>query len=238
MTAPGDAENTAGPGLRAPVFVSRYTPDSTGATEDGRLVSPSFARNAAPIAEALTSLLAGRSGTVLEIGSGTGQHAAFFAAALAPLSWQPTDPDPLHRASIAAWTAHAPVASLHPPLDLDTTEAWWAMAEVVALMPLAAVYAQNVLHIAPWHVAEGIVAGAARALGPGGLLIFYGPFAEGGRHTGEGNSRFDRVLRAENPDWGVRDADDVAALAAAAGLVSPRRLVMPSNNRILVFEKG
>jgi SAM-dependent methyltransferase len=220
-----------------PRHISRYTNRNVPAEADGRLCSPSFERNFEPILAALAARLGNAPGTVLEIGAGTGQHAAHLAAALPAIRWVPSDPDPGHRASIAAWARALAPANLAPPLALDATTAWWESEAVEALGPLRAIYAQNVLHIAPWPVAEGIARGAARTLGPGGALVFYGPFAEGGRHTGEGNARFDAALRAENADWGVRDIDDVERLARAAGLGPAEVTVMPSNNRILAFAK-
>lgn len=220
-----------------PRHVGRYSPSTVAAHPDGRLVSPSFERNAGPIRAALAPLLRGApgGGAVLEIGSGTGQHAAHFAPAFPELLWVPTDPVPEHRASIAAWRTISGALNLAAPLDLDAAQDWAAHPEVTSLGPLAAVFAMNVIHIAPWAVAEGIVAGAARSLAPGGRLILYGPFAEGGRHTGEGNARFDAALRAENPEWGVRDLDEVAALARAAGLGAPVVTAMPANNRLVAF---
>lgn len=202
------------------------------------MFSPSFERNAEPIRAALEPVVGSRSATLLEIGSGTGQHAAFFAQAFPKLRWAPSDPVPEHRVSIAAWRRWAEADNLDAPIDLDAAGDWAGMAEVVALGPLAAIFSMNVVHIAPWSVAQGIVAGASRALGQGGRLILYGPFAEGGRHTGEGNARFDAALRAENPEWGVRDLDDVAALARDAGFGAVQVIAMPSNNRLVVFTRG
>ena len=209
-------------------------PDGAG----GRLDSPSFPKNFAPIRDELSALLAGRAGTVLEIGSGPGQHVAHFAAAIDWVTWQPSDPEPAHRASIAAWRAHLAAARLAAPLALNAADDWAARAQIRALAPLAAVYAQNVVHIAPWEVAEGLVAGAGAALPEGGLLILYGPFREGGAHTGPGNARFDAALRARDPRWGVRDVGDLDRLAAAAGLAGPEIRPMPSDNRILVWRRG
>lgn len=206
------------------------------AAQDARLSSPSFQRNAPPILAELTHLLAGRSGAALEIGSGTGQQAAALALAFPGLDWWPSDPDPHHRASIEAWAA----ASRLPPraLDLDAAGDWPTHPDVAALGPLATIYCSNVVHIAPWPVAEGILRGAGRALAPGGLLIFYGPFIEGGRHTGDGNIAFDADLKRRNPDWGIRDADDLRALSQANGLLFDRLIAMPANNRLLVFRRG
>jgi SAM-dependent methyltransferase len=214
--------------------VAAYRPGEVEATADGRLFSPVFERNGLPIRTALVTALDGLAGPALEIGSGTGQHVCAFAAALPGLSFTPSDPDPVHRASIDAWAAHlgAPVA---PARGLDAASDW--PGAVADLGPLALVIALNVIHIAPFSVARGLVAGAGRALGPGGALVLYGPFRIDGAHTGPGNATFDARLRAENPDWGVRDIADVTALARAAGLDAPEILVMPADNRLLVFRR-
>ncbi|MDT8345274.1 MAG: DUF938 domain-containing protein [Thermohalobaculum sp.] len=222
----------------SPRHLSRFSPANVASTPDGRLCSPSFERNFEPIRAALVPLIGSLRGTVLEIGAGTGHHAAHFARAFPGVTWVPSDPREEHRASIAAWRAAVDAPNLAAPLALDAATGWADGAEVAALGPLAAVYAMNVIHIAPWTVACGLVAGAARVLAPGGRLILYGPFAEGGRHTGEGNARFDAALRAENPEWGVRDLGDVAALARDAGLGVPEVTVMPSNNRLVAFARG
>ncbi len=195
-----------------------------------KLFAPAAGRNAGPIAAVLTGLLAGGDGTVVEIGSGTGQHAAAFAAALPHLTWQPTDPDPAHRASIAAWAEDGGPANLRAPIALDATSDW-----APRVGPARAVFCANVIHIAPWAVAEGLVAGAARALAPGGLLILYGPFFEDGA-AAPSNLDFDRDLRARDPSFGVRDAADVAALAAPH-FAPPRRFEMPADNLILAFAR-
>ncbi|MHA1530151.1 MAG: DUF938 domain-containing protein [Alphaproteobacteria bacterium] len=204
---------------------------------DGRLRSPSFERNFAPISDALRPYLEGRDGTVLEIGSGTGQHIAHWAGEFPGFTWVPSDIDERHHASITAWGAVRGCANLAQPLFLDAAADWAGDPAVRTLGALSAVLSCNVLHIAPWAVARGIVAGAARSLAPGGSLILYGPFSEGGRHSGEGNASFDASLRAENPDWGVRDLDEVASLAAAAGLDPARITRMPSNNLVVAFSR-
>jgi SAM-dependent methyltransferase len=203
---------------------------------DRRRVSPAFERNAAPTAAALASVLDGARGTVLEIGAGPGQHAAFYARAFPALGWLPTDPDAAMLDSIALRRAEAGLSNLLPPRRLDAAGRW--AASVIDAAPLAAVFAQNVLHVAPWRVAEGLFAGAGEALGRGGVLVLYGPFAEGGRHTGPGNARFDAALRARDPEHGLRDVDDLAALARAAGFAAPEPTVMPADNRLLAFRRG
>lgn len=197
-----------------------------------RLSAPAAERNAAPIREALAPLFSGRCGLALEIGSGTGQHAAEWAGAFPALDWQPSDPEPGHLDSIAAWVEASGLPNLRAPLRLDARDPWPIEP------PLAAVMAINVIHISPWTVAEAIVAGAARHLGPEGVLVFYGPFREGGRHTTESNAAFDASLRARDPAWGVRDLDDVTALAAETGLSGPQITRMPANNLTVVYRRG
>ncbi|MEM8791818.1 MAG: DUF938 domain-containing protein [Pseudomonadota bacterium] len=214
----------------------RYSAGAGGETADGRLVSPSAERNIPPITETLTGRLAGRTGRLLEIGSGTGQHAAHLALALPGITWIPSDPAERHRVSIAAWRMHLAPDNLRPPLALDATGDW-AKDPAVAEAPLTAVFSANVIHIGPWAVAEGIIAGAARALAPDGLLIFYGPFMEGGAHTGEGNARFDASLKAQDPDWGIRDINELRT-AAGQAFLDPDVIPMPSNNRMLVFQRA
>lgn len=208
-----------------------YRAERFGDGPPGRLAAPAAGRNVGPIVDALGPVLDGASGLVLEIGSGTGQHAVALAGAFPALDWQPSDADDAWLASIRAWVAGAALANLREPVRLDAAGDWPDFG------PLAAVLAINVIHIAPWRIAEGIVRGAAAALGPGGALILYGPFLEGGRHTGEGNVRFDAELRATDPDWGVRDLDEVSALAARAGFGPPAVTVMPANNRLVTWRR-
>jgi hypothetical protein len=203
---------------------------------DGRLTSPTFERNVGPVIDGLSPFLRRLSGNALEIGSGSGQHVCAFARAFPALEWTPSDPDALHRESVRAWRAYrsAPVAD---PLDIDAGGDWPATEDVQAISPLALVLSLNVIHIAPFAVTRGIVAGAGRTLRRGGLLAFYGPFRENGVHTGEGNRVFDARLRADDPDWGLRDTEEVKALAAAAGLAFEALVPTPANNRILVFRR-
>jgi len=184
----------------------------------------------------LVPWLAGLSGPVLEIGAGTGQHAAAFALAFPDLLWWPSDPDPHNRASVSAWqeNLHAPIRA---PLDLDAASDWSDDPAVQALGRLSAILSMNVIHIAPFAVARGIVAGAAATLAADGLLIFYGPFRENGAHTGPGNAAFDAGLRTENPDWGVRDIAELSQLTKPAGLTQAAFITMPANNRLLIFRK-
>lgn len=216
---------------------ARYRGRVTDDPADARLHSPVFQRNSPPLLVALAPWLAGRSGPVLEIGAGTGQHAAAFRLGFPGLDWIASDPDADHRASVSAW-AEALGLPPRPVLDIDAASDWAADPAVTALGPLAAVVSMNVIHIAPFAVAEGIVRGAGRTLAANGLLVFYGPFLENGRHTGEGNRLFDAGLRAENPDWGLRDTGTIRDIAEAAGLAFAALVGMPANNRLLIFRKA
>jgi len=203
-----------------------------------KLDAPAFHRNVRPILETLRPLFEAASGNVLEIGCGSGQHAVAFAAAFPHLTFWPTDPDARHRESADAWRIEAGLANLKPATDLDATAPDWRLG--TAHRPpetLAVIHAFNVIHIAPWRVAEGLLAGAGRHLDPGGCLVLYGPFMRNGRHTAESNAQFDQSLRARDPAWGVRDLEDVVALAEASGLVSEAIHEMPANNLTVVFRR-
>jgi SAM-dependent methyltransferase len=203
---------------------------------DGRLDAPAFHRNHAPIWSALTPFLKDRSGDVLEVGSGTGQHVVAFAGETPGIVWWPSDSNDKHLASIEAWRRHAALANIRPPLRFDLTDAAWGAPIQSATAPLLAILCANVLHIAPWRVAEGLFGGAARLLQPSGRLFVYGPFMRDGQHTAASNAAFDASLRNTNPEWGVRDVLDLRRLADRAGLVLIDIVEMPANNLILVFE--
>ncbi|SFI86254.1 DUF938 domain-containing protein [Albimonas pacifica] len=218
----------------APQDPARSRPGYEDETAE-RLVAPAALRNAGPIAEMLTQVLADEAGPLLEIGAGPGQHAVAGAEALPRITWIPSDPDPLHLKSIRAWRAHAGLANLAEPMRLDATDDW-AAATALSHGPLRAVFCANVIHIAPWRVAEGLVAGAARALGGGGRLILYGPFLET-EGAAPSNLAFHRSLQERDPEWGVRPLADVVALAALHQLALERRIEMPANNLALVFRR-
>jgi SAM-dependent methyltransferase len=206
---------------------------SLEASADGRRFTPATARNLAPLTAALADLVPA-AGRVLEVASGSGQHVTHWAAAFPGLDFQPSDPDPVSRTSIVAWTAHAGVANVRPPLALDLAEPdWWRGLEA----PFDLVVAVNLTHISPWPVTLGLLAGAAALLRPGGRLVIYGPFAENAVLEPESNRRFDAVLRAENPAWGVRDVADLDAAATACGLARTHRITLPANNLVLVWER-
>ena len=207
------------------------------AADRPHLRSPAFERNARPILAVLRRVLADRTGDVLEIGSGPGQHIVAFAAALPGLTWWPSDPDPAHLASIAAWRADGGLANLRPPVALDAAAARWPLGGPgqPPRRGLAALVAVNVLHIAPWAVAEGLFAMAGEALAADGRMVLYGPYARDGAHTGPGNAAFDAALRSRDPGWGVRDTADIAVLAGATGLELAEIVAMPADNLCLVL---
>ncbi len=197
-------------------------------TGDARRQAPAVARNREPILDVLRERLPA-SGTALEIASGSGEHALAFAAAFPTLVWQPSDPDPANRASIAAWIASDGGPNLLPPLALDATAEIWPLATADAVLCI------NMIHIAPWAACLGLMRGAARLLAPGGLLYLYGPFMRDGAHTAPSNASFDESLRARDPAWGVRDLADV--IAAAEGFASPTVVAMPANNLSVLFRR-
>ncbi|WP_298923314.1 DUF938 domain-containing protein [uncultured Ramlibacter sp.] len=189
-------------------------------------------RNREPIAQALRQLLPAR-GQALEIASGTGQHVAWFAAALPGWSWQPSDADPTMLASIAAWCAQAGVGNVLAPLQLDVASGPWP----VEGQAFDAVFCANMLHISPWASCAGLMQGAARVLAPGGLLLTYGPYWEDGVAPAPSNLAFDASLRERDPAWGIRRMADVEQQAGLAGLQRTVRLAMPANNLLLAFAR-
>lgn len=200
-------------------------------TRDPRRSAPAAARNRQPILDVLRQHLPPR-GLVLEIASGSGEHVTFFAAASDPdLVFQPSDPDQGCRESIDAWTSSLGLANVRPAIALDASSPPWPVQSADAVICI------NMIHIAPWAAAEGLVHGAARVLPPGGVLFLYGPFRRDGGHTAPSNDAFDQHLRRSDPAWGVRDLEAVAALAAASGFDAPEIERMPANNLSLVFHR-
>lgn len=195
---------------------------------DARQHAPATARNRDPILDVLRRL-APPQGTVLEVASGSGEHAEHFAQALPGLVFQPTDPDPARRASIDAWCAG--LANVRPALALDAAGDAWPAG------PFDLLLCCNMIHIAPWSAAEGLVAGAGRVLAPGGLLLLYGPFRRQGVPTAPSNEAFDASLRAQNPAWGLRDLEAVDALAQASGFTAPGITEMPANNLCVAWRR-
>jgi len=203
---------------------------------DARLYAPATARNRDAILEALRPLLPAE-GAVLEIASGSGEHAWHFSPHLPPgVVWQGSDPGEPARASIAAWWAGVPNLRL-PALALDTTDPAWTNAAAAIGLPIRLIVCINMIHIAPWAAAEGLFRGATTLLAPGDPVALYGPYKRAGAHTAQSNAEFDASLRARDPRWGVRDLEAVAALAATAGFGPPEIRAMPANNLTVVFRR-
>ena len=203
----------------------------TARLPDRRRSAAAAVRNRDPIAAVVLPRLP-RGARILEIGSGTGEHAVHMAALRPDTSWQPSDPDPACRESIAAWTAHAGLANVAPPLDLDVRRRPWPAAAADFVLCC------NLIHIAPWNCTAALLEGAGQVLGAGGELLLYGPFRRGGAHTAPSNAAFDAALRREDPAWGVRDLEAVTALAAESGLDFVEAVAMPANNFCALFAKS
>ena len=199
-------------------------------SEDARRFAPAVARNKAAITEALARHLPA-TGLVLEIASGSGEHALHFAAHFPALTFQPTDPDAAALASIAAWRAEAQLANLLPPLMLDVMEDAWPVPKADAVLCI------NMIHIAPWEATAALIRGAVRVLPRDGLLFLYGPFKQGGHHTAPSNAEFDASLRAQDARWGVRDIEAVTEIASAAGFAASVVEAMPANNLSVIFRR-
>ena len=177
---------------------------------------------------------------MVEAGSGTGQHAVEFARHVPEIIWWPSDLNEQHLKSIDAWREHAALPNIRPPLRIDLSDPLWCPEMRNGRGPgeVLAVFCANVIHIAPWRVAEGLVAGAGRYLRADGRLFLYGPFKRGGEHTAISNAAFDKSLRDNDPEWSVRDVEDLEVLATNAGLALTEIVEMPANNLFLVFERS
>ncbi|OLO03966.1 DUF938 domain-containing protein [Salinicola socius] len=201
-----------------------------GGRSDRRLSSPAAQRNRRPILEVLQSVLP-QTGRVLEIASGSGEHAVYFARHLAPLCWQPTDPSERALASIDAWRDTEMLENLAAPVRLDVTGQWPSLPD------LAAIVCINLLHISPWGASEALLAEAGRQLPAGGLLIVYGPFRSNGEHTAPSNEVFDADLRSRDARWGIRDLEAVLALANDNGFACEAIHELPANNLCVVWRR-
>jgi len=199
-------------------------------SEDARRFAPAVARNKAAITEVLVRHVPA-SGLVLEVASGSGEHALHFAAEFPALSLQPTDPDAAALASITAWRAEARLANLLPPLMLDVMATDWPVQKADAVICI------NMIHIAPWGATAALMSGAARILPPGAILFLYGPFKRGGLHTAASNGEFDASLRAQDARWGVRALEAVTDTAGAAGFAAPIVEAVPANNLSVIFRR-
>jgi SAM-dependent methyltransferase len=220
-------------------YVVEFGRDGRPVEADGRLDAAAFHRNHQPIWQILQKFLDGKSGDALEAGSGTGQHVVHFARQNPDIVWWPSDLNQAHLNSIEAWRTHAALSNVRPPLRIDFSDPQWipATQDGGVLPKLLAVFCANVIHIAPWRVAEGLFAGAGNFLRADGRLLLYGPFKREGKHTALSNAVFDASLRERDSEWGVRDIADLQKLAERAGLALCEIAEMPANNQILTFER-
>lgn len=215
-------------------------------TADDRQYAPATQRNRDAILTVLVEMLPS-TGTVLEISSGTGEHAIFLAPRLSPRQWIPSDPNPVAIASITAWRTEHPSANLYPPIQLDVCDRLWPVEQQplpqplqelnLIEQPITAIVNINMIHIAPWAACLGLMAGAQRILPVGGLLYLYGPFKQDGKHTADSNVEFDRSLQAQNSEWGVRNLADVVAVAHSHNLSLLQTYPMPANNLSVIFQR-
>ena len=197
--------------------------------------APATERNREAILAVLQDCLPDQ-GTVLEIASGTGQHAVFFSQHLTPRYWLPTDLDPTNLASIAAWREEADAANLLPPRQLDVRDPLWAVDDDLPA-PVSATVNINMLHISPWSCCEALFSGAAEVLNQCAVVMLYGPFKRDGLHTALSNAAFDEQLQSQDPEWGVRDLEAVVDVAMQRGFACQRVIEMPANNLSVVFDK-
>lgn len=197
---------------------------------DERLYAPATERNREAILSVLKSILP-KQGKVLEIASGTGEHITFWAPHFPNITWQPSDPDPMHLASIEGWIAQLPAANILPPIQIDVTNQTWSIDSVEVILCV------NMIHIAPWEACLGLFRGAQSLLSKGGLLYLYGPFKQQGKHTAPSNEAFDLSLRAQDPSWGVRDLEAVIDSAQKHDLHVQQVIPMPANNLSVMFYK-
>ena len=220
-------------------YVVEFGKDGGRRETDGRLDAPAFHRNHRAICGVLERYLGGKSGDAIEVGSGTGQHVVEFARQFPDVTWWPSDLNDNHLASIEAWRLHSRCPNIRPPQRIDVSNHAWcdAMSNDGGPAELLGVFCANVIHIAPWRVTEGLIAGAGRTLREGGMLFLYGPFRRGGRHTAPSNEAFDQSLRERDAEWGVRDVEAVNELADRAGLPQIEIAEMPANNLMLMFER-
>lgn len=202
---------------------------------DNRQYAPATQRNRNAILDVLLQVLP-QKGTVLEIASGTGEHSVFFAPHLHPCNWIPSDPNPMAIASITDWQKNSPSDNLSAPLQIDVTALHWYCDDNLKNTGIEAIVNINMIHISPWQACLGLMEGAKNLLSVGGILYLYGPFKQNGKHTSESNTDFDASLRHQNPEWGVRDLEDVITVAADQNLVLQKIQPMPANNLSVIFK--
>ncbi|MBD2624879.1 class I SAM-dependent methyltransferase [Trichormus variabilis] len=205
---------------------------------DKKQFAPATQRNREAILEVLLQVLPAN-GTILEVASGTGEHAVFFAPSLKPRQWLPSDPNPILRDSITAWAEEFKSDNIYQPLDLDVELPIWPVEkEALPELPIVAIVNINMIHISPWSACLGLMAGAGRILPPGGILYLYGPYKQNGEHTAPSNEAFDESLQLQNPEWGVRNLEDVIKAANTQNLILHKTYQMPANNLSLVFRRN
>ena len=204
-------------------------------SNDAKQYAPATERNREPILEILLKILPS-SGNILEIASGTGEHALFFAPRVYPRLWIPSEANALLRQSIKAWREDCHTNNLQLPLDINAESNLWCV-ETVEFPPIQAIVNINMIHIAPWSAFLGLMAGAERILPAQGILYLYGPFRVHGQHTASSNVAFDEMLKSQNPAWGIRDLDEVIIVARQHHLILKETINMPANNLSVVFEK-
>jgi len=210
---------------------------------ENRQYAPATERNRQPILEVLQQVIP-QTGDILEIASGTGEHACFFAPYFPNQQWIPSDPDPLLRLSIEAWRQDCTSNNLQTPLEINVTLPNWdetidpsAIAKRhCVIADIGAIIAINLIHISPWSACQGLIAGAGKILQSGGILYLYGPYKQQGKHTAPSNEAFDQSLQFRNPDWGVRNLEDVVELAEKYQLNLHKIIPMPANNLSLIFQ--
>ena len=206
--------------------------------EDARQYAPATQRNREPILEVLLQVLP-TTGTILEVASGTGEHAVYFAPRLSPRQWLPSEQNPLLRASVRAWAEECPSDNLYPPLELDASAPIWGVEKGnLPDSPIVAIVNINMIHISPWSACLGLMAGAGSILPNGGILYLYGPFKQNGEHTASSNAAFDQSLKERNPEWGVRNLEDVIEAAKTQDLTFKEIYQMPANNLSVVFQRA
>jgi len=197
---------------------------------DGKWFIPAAERNKGPILDILARVLP-RQGVVLEVASGTGQHVVHFAKALPGLAWQPSDPDPELRASIALHVKEQQLANVNPPIDLEVTRLPWPLQTADAVVCI------NMIHVAPWSATPALFKGAKALLSAQHVLLLYGPYRRFGQHTSKSNEQFDSDLRAQDPEWGLRDLEAVSEAAASSAFMLDEIVEMPANNFSLIFKR-
>jgi SAM-dependent methyltransferase len=210
----------------SPWAIARYRQSMT----EARRHAPATLRNRDPILAVLRDVLPAR-GRVLEVASGSGEHAVYFARALPDLAWLPSDPSPEARASIAVWRQEEGSANLQPPVALDAADEAWPVDHADAIVCI------NMIHISPWAATLGLMRGAGRILPAGAPLVLYGPFVIDGSSLAPSNAAFDADLKARDPRWGLRDLDTVCEVASAHGLLRESVVAMPANNLMLVLRR-